>query len=175
MQIKKTLLTLMLLCGYATANEFASLTSFQAKFKQTITDDANNTIAYFGQVLFKKPNFSKWSYKDPVEKDIFINGKSVTIIDADLEQVIQTTLAKQINLIDILQKAKKKAKDKYKAQFLDTSFDIKTQKGVISSVEYFDELENKVTLSFSKQKSNLNISNSEFLFNIPADYERIDQ
>ncbi|HIE35206.1 MAG TPA: hypothetical protein EYP79_03290, partial [Campylobacterales bacterium] len=46
--------------------------SFESSFIQTITNDSNKKIEYFGKLYFKKPIKILWRYEKPIKKDIFI-------------------------------------------------------------------------------------------------------
>lgn len=57
-------------------------TSIQASFvQQKYLEILSETIESKGEMLFKKPNLLKWSYTDPYEYMIVLNGKEVLIND----------------------------------------------------------------------------------------------
>lgn len=76
--------------------------SFESSFIQTITNDSNKKIEYFGKLYFKKPIKILWRYEKPIKKDIFITENRVTIIEPELEQITISENFEVKNIINIL-------------------------------------------------------------------------
>ena len=62
--------------------------SFEADFNQVITDDKGKELSYKGHVIALKPQYALWTYKQPIEKNVFITPDSVTVVEPDIEQAV---------------------------------------------------------------------------------------
>lgn len=92
-------LCLLLLCGAVSANAggrahldafLEGLTTFEAKFEQSVLDTENNRTGQFqGVFMLQRPGRFRWDYVSPYEQSIIADGRDVWIIDADLEQITQ--------------------------------------------------------------------------------------
>ena len=49
-----------------------NISSFEADFTQSVTDDKRKKLTYKGHVRASKPQNALWNYKQPVAKDIYI-------------------------------------------------------------------------------------------------------
>jgi outer membrane lipoprotein-sorting protein len=145
--------------------------TFSANFNQKIINNYNQNVVYTGKVLFKKPYYSKWIYKNPVDKIIYTNKNQLIILDNDLEQISISKLVNQINFIDLFKNAKKISKNHYKTIYLDINFDIYTTNSTIKKVVYKDTTDNNVILGFKNQKINKTISKKIFKYKIPKGYD----
>ncbi len=63
----KYLLPLLLSFSISYAS-FDNINSFQANFKQTITNEKDKSLVYTGKIVASKPQNALWSYTDPIKK-----------------------------------------------------------------------------------------------------------
>jgi len=123
--------------------------NFQAEFIQKITNPKKRVITYKGTVRFGEKNRVKWSYTDPTKKEVCTDGKLLTVVDHDLEQISYYRIDKGLDLSSILKHAKRYKEHIYLAKFQDKTYTIGVDKnGNVQSVAYFDDLDNKVQIVF---------------------------
>ena len=152
-----------------------SVKSYNADFVQTIVTPDKKFIRYNGKLALRVPSFGYWAYKQPLQKEIFFNKNSITIIEHDLEQAIIKRLDDDANLIAILNHAKQIDKDKYMTIFNNIRYNIYIDNNKVAMIKYIDQLENSVTIEFSNIKQNKKIDNTVFRCNIPRGYDKIYQ
>ena len=121
----------------------------------------------------KKPQDATWNYIKPVKKDVYINNFHVTVVEPEIEQVIIRRIESNFDFFMMVKNAVKTAEDTYLATYKDSEFIIKTQNGLINSIEYKDEFENDVRISFSNQKQNIEIDKEVFFAKYPLDFDVI--
>jgi len=148
--------------------------TMQADFVQTITDDKNSTLTYYGELTAKRPNLARWHYSRPIEKTVYITTSQVTIVEPELEQAIIKHLSNSIDILAILASAKKVKDTHYTAYYDDKEYHITLKKKHITTLYYYDAFDNKVEIHFSKQKINHTVDNSTFQADIPQDYDIIE-
>lgn len=149
--------------------------SFEADFTQVITDEENKTLTYKGKIYAKRPNRVMWHYTDPVNKKIFIVDKRAVIIEPELEQAIIKRLQSELDFFTILSSAETTDNVHYKTNYKNIDFTLTVVEDKIASLMYVDQLENKVHITFSKQKQNSHITESVFSPYIPLDYDVIKE
>ncbi len=149
----KYLIISILLISQAIAS-IDNIKSFEADFTQTITDDKDKVLSYSGHVQASKPQFAKWSYKKPVDKEIYISPFIVTIVEPEIEQVIQRKVESNFNFFQMVRNAKKIEENTYEARYKNSIFTIIKDKDLIKSISYIDEFENDVIMTFENQKQN---------------------
>lgn len=149
--------------------------SFSADFTQTITDDTNKTITYQGHVDAARPDKARWEYFEPVKKSVFIVGRKVTIVESELEQAIVKSFRDEIDLFNILSKAKKLDGETYLATHKSQQFLIKIRDDVPMAISYKDAFDNTIRILFSHQKINLEYPKKLFVPNIPTDYDLLSE
>lgn len=156
---------------------FEKITSFEANFKQIITNKNKKIIKYSGKVFFKIKKEPKilWIYEKPILKKVYIIGKKVTIIEPELEQVIIAKLDSNYNLAKILKNAKKINNNLYEAKLQNIIYKIKLNNNKIKTISFKDNLDNKNEIIFENAKQNLKLDNKLFTFNIPYDYDVINK
>jgi outer membrane lipoprotein carrier protein len=155
---------------------FASLqevTSFEADFIQSITDEKDKVLTYNGHIVALKPQNARWSYTKPIKKDVFINDFEVTIVEPEIEQVIIKRLESNFDFFKIISNAKKIDKNTYVAFYRDSKFTIIKKGVLIESISYMDELENRVKITFENQKQNRTIEKSVFIPKYPMEFDVI--
>ncbi len=152
-----------------------SIQSFQAQFTQTITDETGKVLTYEGHIHTKRPSYVLWDYTKPeqVAKKIYANEKRVVIVQPLLEQATIKSLRGEMNFFKILSSAKKVDETHYKARYQNMNFILKEENGVIISLEYQDELENQIHITFSKQRQNRPIDDQFFTPKVPKDFDII--
>lgn len=150
-----------------------SIYSFSAEFKQRIIDDQNKTITYHGQVWAKRPDKALWKYSDPIEKNVYIHGHQVIVIEPDLEQAIIKKISNDIDLFALIASAKPIGDEIYEAHYADQIFTIRLKRGVIELIKYLDPFENRVIIAFTDQKQNKEIDDDKFFARIPKSYDII--
>lgn len=149
------------------------MNSFEADFNQVITDDKGKELSYSGHIVALKPQYALWSYKNPVEKKVYITPYSVTVVEPAIEQAIIRKITSDFDFFNMIQKAKKITDDKYIATLNSSKYTILLDNSVIKSISYLDEFENKVSVFFNNQSKNNEISKNIFIPNIPVDYDII--
>jgi len=152
-----------------------SIQSFQADFVQKITDEENKVLTYTGTIQSKRPNLVLWHYTDPINKKIYINDKQAVIVEPELEQAIIKQLQGEIDFFGILASAVLVDMTHYKASYKGIDFLLKEVNGVIESLSYTDQLENKVLITFSKQRQNRPLDDALFTPKVPKDFDIIQE
>jgi len=139
------------------------VTSFEADFTQSITDEKDKVLTYNGHIIALKPQNARWSYVKPVKKDVFINDFEVTIVEPEIEQVIIKRLESNFDFFKIISNAKKIGQNTYVAYYRDSKFTIVKKGALIESISYLDEFENRVKIIFENQKQNHTVERSAFI------------
>ncbi|MBU1658307.1 LolA-like outer membrane lipoprotein chaperone [bacterium] len=152
---------------------FDAISSFQADFTQTVTDEKNKTISYSGTIIAEKPQNAMWTYEKPVKKNIYISSNSVTIVEPEIEQVIIKKIESNFDFFKMIQGAKQIENDTYIAIYEKSKFTITTKNKLIESISYKDEFENKVKIIFKNQKQNIEIDSQQFIPKIPIEFDII--
>ena len=149
------------------------INSFEADFNQIITDDKGKELSYSGHIVASKPQYALWSYKEPVEKKVYITPRYVTVIEPEIEQAIVRKIASDFDFFNMIKKAKKKSDNIYVATLNESKYTIKLEKSMIKSISYLDEFENKVSIIFNNQSNNKIFSKDIFRARIPLEYDII--
>jgi outer membrane lipoprotein carrier protein len=149
------------------------LTSFNSKFVQTIVDDNNKKITYIGELWASKPQNALWIYQKPIQKSVYISGSKITVIEPQIEQVTLRSLDNEIDFLQIIQKSKKVDNDKYTATVKGQTYTLFFKNDILSSINYQDGYDNRVSIVFSNPMQNKSIETSRFKPVIPADFDII--
>ncbi len=176
MKIKLFTLLAISISTVANANAL-NINSIESNFRQVITNEENAKVSYSGKLYAKKDtNKALWEYQTPVVKKIYYTGDGkLVIIEPELEQVIYAKLHKIPNILKLLKDAKKSKDGRLTTRFNGIDYTIKTDGDLLSSVSYIDEMQNRVTITFSNEKININIPNSKFSYTIPSGYDILEQ
>jgi len=150
------------------------MNSYEADFRQVVTNDKGNTLEYSGHIKAMKPQYALWEYLKPSSKLIYINKNMATIIEPDLEQVIVKKLHNSIDFFKIIKNARKIDKNKYVAEFQSVHYTINIIDSDLKSIEYKDQLDNAILINFTKQVVNKAMSIKEFEPFIPSEYDLIN-
>lgn len=148
-----------------------NLSSFNAKFVQTITDDNGKTIRYSGELWAAKPQNALWVYHKPIRKSVYVNAQKVTVIEPAIEQVTLRTLDNEIDFLAIVQKAQPLGEGRYAATLKGQKYTVTFKNDVLASISYTDGFDNNVVILFNDQKQNKPIEPSRFKPLVPADYD----
>jgi len=150
-----------------------NITSFEADFTQNIKDEKEKILSYKGHVYAHKPQFAKWEYKTPVEKNIFITPFAITIVEPEIEQVIVRKIKSNFNFFELIKNAKEVRENVYEANYKNTKFTIIKEDKLIKSISYVDEFDNKVIIIFENQKQDHRIDLEVFNPKYPLQYDII--
>ncbi|MFK2821903.1 LolA-like outer membrane lipoprotein chaperone [Arcobacter sp. YIC-80] len=151
------------------------LDTYKSDFTQSIKSTTGKTIEYKGAVFIKKDGKILWKYKTPIIKNVYVLNNFVIIDEPELEQAIYTTLETEVNIIKLLEGAKKLEKNNYLANYQNVDYIIKTsnEENKIDTISYKDKLENSVTINFTDSKINVKIEDNIFKFTAPEYYDII--
>jgi outer membrane lipoprotein carrier protein len=149
--------------------------NFKANFTQKITNTKDKTINYSGQVYFSSKTSLKWAYSVPTKKEVCTNGYDLMVVDHDLEQVSEYTMDKEFNLVKLVKQAKLHSKNIYVSKFDEKTVTIQVdRKQQLHSIAYFDDLENKVQITFKKvHYGKGDLSEKNISCHIPKEYDII--
>ncbi|QOY53450.1 outer membrane lipoprotein chaperone LolA [Candidatus Sulfurimonas baltica] len=162
----------MLLITHVAAS-MNDITSFEADFTQTITDDKDKTLTYSGHILASKPQNARWNYIEPVKKNVFITQFEVTIVEPEIEQVIVKRIESNFDFFKMISNAKKINNNTYETKYKESVFKIVQNNSLIESISYIDEFENRVKIIFKNQKQNHTIDLKVFTPNYPLYFDII--
>ena len=155
------------------ASDIKNLDSFFGNFKQTITSDSKSVIEYSGKVFIKKSGKILWQYETPIKKNVYIDDNVAIVDEPELEQAIFTKLDNEINIIKLLNEAKKVDNENYVSTVNGIKYSIRAINDKISKITYKDELDNLVAINFLNIVQNGEISDEIFKFIIPSNYDVI--
>jgi len=155
------------------SNDIRDLDSFKASFSQLITSSSQNTIEYKGEVFIKKSGKILWQYETPIKKNVYIDDNVAIVDEPELEQAIFTKLDNEINIIKLLNEAKKVDNENYVSTVNGIKYSIRAINDKISKITYKDELDNLVAINFLNIVQNGEISDEIFKFIIPSNYDVI--
>jgi outer membrane lipoprotein carrier protein len=153
--------------------EIIDYKTFKSDFTQTITNPSGKTISYSGNIVANNENMYIWRYNKPIIKEVYIIQSDVIINEPELEQTIYTTLDSQINLFELIKKAKKVSKYEYISNFNEVEYGLYFKNDLLQSIAYKDEIDNKVNIIFKNQQINQNIDSKTFLFDQNPDFDII--
>jgi len=155
------------------AQNLQDIQTFEANFTQTIRSPSGKKISYRGILHIHEPSLVRWQYITPIEKFVYIKKYTITIIEPDLEQVVVTKLDKEINVLELLKQATLISQNTYSSNFNNIQYILTLKNNLLENIQYKDELENEVIITFKKVHQNHKIDNSIFKFTIPHDYDVI--
>jgi len=190
--IKFLFIFFIILNVFADNNNFNSLLkstkSLNGQFTQEVIDQNGRLIQKVsGEVLFKKPNFFRWSYITPFKSEVVSDGKLLYLYDPDLKQVVISPLDKiggvspamllvmsDINLAfntdsvkgsDGMLWYRSVPKDKESAFFKEVYINYNDSK--LNAMKIIDNFDNQTNIFFKNILQNVEIDNAMFLFNMP--------
>ncbi|MFT7823380.1 MAG: LolA-like outer membrane lipoprotein chaperone [Sulfurimonas sp.] len=175
----KQILVLLALSSLLTASSITLPDHFTAKFRQKITNPDKKVIHYRGTVRFSDKKMLKWEYQIPTHKEVCSNGKNLTIVDHELEQVSFYVTGQGVDLAKILAKATpyKETKTVFLAKYEGKQYTLQVDgKGQLSRVAYYDDLENEVLIVFEEMKYGRgSLPIETMLCRAPEAYDRIEE
>ena len=101
-------------------------------------------------------------------KKVFISAAHICYSRTVIEQATIRTLNDEIDFLEIIKKAKKIDNDHYKATVNGQLYTITFKNDLLSTIQYTDGYDNKVTIQFLKPSHNTAIPSSRFQPSIPA-------
>jgi outer membrane lipoprotein carrier protein len=147
--------------------------SYEATFKQTITNNSSKEILYVGKLYYTNNGNILWAYKEPIVKNVYINKNKVIIDEPELEQAIVSQIDDKLNLVKILNESKQIDKKTFQNTINNVIYTIKTYKNNLKAIFYTDEIGNIVKITFQNEKINHEINPNIFNFNPPLHYDII--
>jgi len=149
--------------------------TLEADFVQTVrSPDTNRTLSYRGHMLARLPDRAKWIYTKPMHKTICLDHDRAWVIEPELEQATLYRLGHAIPLAAILQRAEKIGENRYAALYKGVDYEITVDsRQRLESVAYDDDLGNRVTLRFSRLRTEP-VDADALRCEIPDDYDIID-
>jgi outer membrane lipoprotein carrier protein len=171
--MKKLLfLALMSVSGYANLD---NINYFDADFRQNITDDQNKTIVYKGHIKAAKPQYALWEYTSPVNKQVYVSMYKVILIEPELEQAIIKKINTNFDFFSLIKNAKRIDKEHYVAHFDNKRYLLFIKNSILHTIQYKDEFDNNVTITFSKINEKKKIDKKVFIPHIPVEYDLVTQ
>ena len=85
---------------------FDTISSFEADFTQSVTDDKDKALVYQGHIVASKPQNAVWNYNKPIKKDVYINSFNVTVVEPEIEQVIIRQIESNFDFFTMIENAK---------------------------------------------------------------------
>ena len=126
---------------------------FEARFVQYVTNPDNKRLVYEGSVAFAAPSSIKWRYEKPTRKEVCSDGKMLQIVDYDLEQVSLYRMKKRLEFAEIVRSAVAKEKNIYVTRYEGKTYTLRVdEEGRLESLAYYDDLDNKVQISFKNMR-----------------------
>ena len=153
---------------------FENISTFQADFRQVVTSD-NTNIVYQGEIYIKKPNSLFWKYQAPVRKLVYILNRRLFVVEPDLEQVIIRNISKVDRFVEILNQSRKVSENRYIANIENREYLITLHYGKLHRIIYNDELDNRVEITFSNVKTDIELKNSIFIPQIGEGFDKVYQ
>lgn len=151
-----------------------NIKTFRADFVQKIQseDETSNQkdpkeyeqISYQGSIEAKTPNLAKWTYIEPIKKEIFIVAKKIIVYEPNLYQATITHLKEEADFLSILRQAKPKSDKKYISEVGKTLYLLTVEGDKPTSIEFKDEFNNEILIILSNVVINAPIDDKNFVF-----------
>lgn len=143
--------------------------------KQKIYEEQN--IYYSGSFMALSPHFAKWEYKQPFQKIVYLDDKTLISYEPLLQQAIYTKINQKLNFLKIIQNAKQDSKDKnlFISEVEGQSYRLSIQNDLPARLEYEDALGNPIVIEFKNVLLNPKISKEVFIFSPPEGVDIIKQ
>ncbi|AFI06113.1 LolA-like outer membrane lipoprotein chaperone [Helicobacter cetorum] len=139
-----------------------NLQSFSASFKQVLKNE--RPLVYHGVLKAKAPNLALWIYEKPLKKEIYMNAKEVVIYEPSLFQATISKLQRKADFFSILKQLKKQPDNSFIATIDKTTYRLVFKDGKPFVLEFKDEMDNLVKITFSQVEINPKISDAIFVF-----------
>ena len=170
--------------------------TLKAEFKQTIFSSSNEAIDYSeGLIWLKKPEQILWEFQRPNIKKIILNGESLSIYDANLNQLLivpytdqyQSSLASILinnNNLEAFYEIHSKINDgefytvtlfQKKNDSLFTKIEITISEMLIHKIKLWDSSGQSISIVLENVKMNISLLDSSFKFIPPKGVDIFDQ
>jgi len=172
------------------------INTLKAGFKQTIFSSSNEAIDYSeGLIWLKKPEQILWEFQRPNIKKIILNGESLSIYDANLNQLLivpytdqyQSSLASILinnNNLEAFYEIHSKINDgefytvtlfQKKNDSLFTKIEITISEMLIHKLKLWDSSGQSISIVLENVKMNISLLDSSFKFIPPKGVDIFDQ
>ena len=172
------------------------INTLTAGFKQTIFSSSNEAIDYSeGLIWLKKPEQILWEFQRPNIKKIILNGESLSIYDANLNQLLivpytdqyQSSLASILinnNNLEAFYEIHSKINDgefytvtlfQKKNDSLFTKIEITISEMLIHKIKLWDSSGQSISIVLENVKMNISLLDSSFKFIPPNGVDIFDQ
>ena len=172
------------------------INTLKAGFKQTIFSSSNEAIDYSeGLIWLKKPEQILWEFHRPTIKKIILNGESISIYDANLNQLLivpytdqyQSSLASILinnNNLEAFYEIHSKINDgefytvtlfQKKNDSLFTKIEITISEMLIHKIKLWDSSGQSISIVLENVKMNISLLDSSFKFIPPKGVDIFDQ
>ena len=178
-------------------NDYLSgINTLKAGFKQTIYSSSNEAIDYSeGLILLKKPEQILWEFQRPNIKKIIVDGESVSIFDANLNQLLiipytdqyQSSLASILinnDNLEVFYEIHSKINDdglylitlfQRKDDSLFTKIEISISEMLIHTIKLWDSSGQSIAIVLENIEMNISLPDSSFKFTPPKGVDIFDQ
>ncbi len=172
------------------------INTLKAGFKQTIFSSSNEAIDYSeGLIWLKKPEQILWEFQRPNIKKIIVDGESVSIYDANLNQLLivpytdqyQSSLASILinnDNLEVFYEIQTKINDdgfylitlfQKKDDSLFTKIEISISEMLIHTIKLWDSSGQSISIFFENIEMNISLPDSSFKFMPPKGVDIFDQ
>jgi|TARA_B100002003_G_scaffold177735_1_gene165600 outer membrane lipoprotein carrier protein len=178
-------------------NDYLSgINTLKAEFKQTIYSSSKEAIDYSeGLIWLKKPEQILWEFQRPNIKKIIVDGESVSIYDANLNQLLivpytdqyQSSLASILinnDNLEVFYEIQTKINDdgfylitlfQKKDDSLFTKIEISISEMLIHTIKLWDSSGQSISIFFENIEMNISLPDSSFKFMPPKGVDIFDQ
>jgi outer membrane lipoprotein carrier protein len=153
--MKYFLISFSLLLSFVLGNAggIALPAGMEASFTQKVTNPQKKVLLYRGKLLMDDGRRFKWSYLKPTRKEVCSDGRRVTVVDHDLEQVSFYRMKKSFDLGAVLARAKHYKDNLYTAKYQGRTYTLAVDaKGHVEQVAYRDDMDNVVNIHLKNLK-----------------------
>ncbi len=178
-------------------NDYLSgINTLKAEFKQTIYSSSKEAIDYSeGLIWLKKPEQILWEFQRPNIKKIIVDGESVSIYDANLNQLLivpytdqyQSSLASILinnDNLEVFYEIQTKINDdgfylitlfQKKDDSLFTKIEISISEMLIHTIKLWDSSGQSISIVLENIEMNISLPDSSFKFIPPKGVDIFDQ
>ena len=178
-------------------NDYLSgINTLKAEFKQTIYSSSKEAIDYSeGLIWLKKPEQILWEFQRPNIKKIILNGESISVYDANLNQLLivpytdqyQSSLASILinnNNLEAFYEIHSKINDgkfytvtlfQKKNDSLFTKIEITISEMLIHKIKLWDSSGQSISIVLENVKMNVSLPDASFNFTPPKGVDIFDQ
>ena len=178
-------------------NDYLSgINTLKAEFKQTIYSSSKEAIDYSeGLIWLKKPEQILWEFQRPNIKKIIVDGESVSIYDANLNQLLivpytdqyQSSLASILinnDNLEVFYEIQTKINDdgfylitlfQKKDDSLFTKIEISISEMLIHTIKLWDSSGQSIAIVLENIEMNISLPDSSFKFTSPKGVDIFDQ